>query len=147
VISAVEGKGGGVDLEREQYAVVEYLCDLGFYYTANWSLWEEVIDPLEAFLARWEGVPDVGQYLSGLSESANASIKEIEGKITNREAILIWADYNRAMDAWGMKDYDTARFYFEKVLTKAQRIPEPTLLAILSLIMLPALVYRRSRMG
>lgn len=146
-ISAVEGKGAGVDLEREQYAVAEYLCDLGFHYTANWSLWEEVIDPLEAFLSRWEGVPDIGQYLSGLSESANASIKEIEGKITSREAMLIRADYNRAMEAWGKKDYDTARFYFEEVLAKAQRIPEPALLAILSLIMLPALVCRRSRMG
>jgi hypothetical protein len=136
-ISAVEGKGGDVDLAREIYAVAEYLLDTGFSYTANWSLWEEVIDPLEAFLSGWEGVSDIGQYLSELSESANASIQEIEEKTTIREAMLIKADYSRAMEVWGKKDYDTARFYFEEVLAKAQRIPEPALLAILSLIMLP----------
>jgi hypothetical protein len=126
-ISAVEGKGAVVDLETEQYFIAEYLDDLGFHYTANWSLCRGVISPLEAFLARWEEVENLGEYFAEPFESANASIEEVEKRGMNREAMLMKADYSRAVKAWTENDYDTAKFYLEKVLAKFKEIPESAL--------------------
>ena len=63
---------------RDDYDRAEYIRDMGFCHTANWSLHQRVIDPLESFMAAWGGVDNLETYFAQLFEIVNASIQDVE---------------------------------------------------------------------
>jgi len=138
LINAVAEKGADTQLAMKHYDLAEYLHENRFCYTANWSLRERIIVPLESVLAGWDEI-------TGIFDAANTSITMIEEGGMSREAILMKADYSRAQKAWGEYDSGTTRLYLDKVLVKGAEFPEPALLSILGSAVLFAL--SRSRLG
>jgi hypothetical protein len=136
LINAMEEKGADIQLAMEHYYLAEYLYQNRYYYTANWSLYERIIEPLETCLAGWSQTME-------LFDAANASITATEEAGMSREAILMEADYSRAQKAWNEYDSDTARKYLDKVLSASE--PEQALLAILLAVLLFALSQNRPR--
>ena len=138
LINAVAEKGADTQLAMKHYDLAEYLHENRFCYTANWSLRERIIVPLESVLAGWDEI-------TGIFDAANTSITMIEEGGMSREAILMKADYSRAQKAWSEYDSETTRLYLDKVLAKAAEITEPAFLSILGSAVLFAL--SRSRLG
>lgn len=143
LIEAVKAKGADTQLAMKHFSTAEYLRDHNLCYTANWSLQRRITGPFESFLERWDEVPDMDEYFAGLFDEANLSIRMIEEKGLSREVILLEADYFRAEKAWIEHDYDAAKLYLEKIITRCLEIPEATLLAFLGPGLLPLLLRRR----
>ena len=142
LIGSATEMGAYTEPFRDHYATAEYLREKGFCYTANWSLHEGIIDPLESFLARWEGIEDLGTYFAGLFKAANSSIHEMEGLDMDREHMLMKADYSRAEKAWDEHEYDAAKLYLEKVIARFEEIPESPVIVIPCLIILAAFMSK-----
>ena len=138
IIDAAEAVGAYTQTFRDGYGIAEHVRDMGFCYTANWSLHRRVIDPLESFMAVWGGVGNLKEYFSELFETANASIQDIYEMGLDREAMLMGVDYSRAEKAWNENDYDTAKLYLDKVQSRFEEIPETFSPTILLFALLPA---------
>jgi hypothetical protein len=138
IIDAAEAIGAYTQPFRDGYDLAEYIRDMDFCYTANWSLNRRVIDPLESFMTVWGGVGNLEEYFSEMFETVNASIQDVYEMGLDREAMLMGVDYSRAEKAWNENDYDTAKFYLDKVQSRFEEIPETFSPTILLLILLPA---------
>ena len=127
LIDKIEEKGGDTQLANERYTIAQYIWDNWdheYYYTVNRSLHQRIIYPLESCLIAWDEITE-------LFDDANTSIITIEEKGMGREAIFMKADYSRAEKTWAEYDHDTTKSYLDKVLTKAEEIPELNLMPIL----------------
>jgi hypothetical protein len=123
LIGSATEMGAYTEPFRDHYATAEYLRENGFCSTANWSLHEGIIDPLESFLALWEGIEDLGTYFAGLFEVANSSIQEMEGRGMDREHMLMKADYSRAEKAWDEHEYDAQSSILRRSSPDLRRYP------------------------
>jgi hypothetical protein len=145
LIASVGAIGTFVQPFRDHYERAEYVRDMGFCHTANLSLQNRIIDPLESFMATWGGVGDLGTYFAERFETANASIVKAADMGVDRELLFMEMHYSMAEKAWGDHDYDIAKLYLDKVQDRFEKIPEiiPTLLLSL-LVILKREGYRRA---
>jgi hypothetical protein len=82
----------------------------------------------------WEEIPC-------MFAQASDCIETLKQEGTDQEVWVSNYDYTKAVDAWAQYDYGTTRQRLQRII---DRVPEPTLLTILGLILLPALLRRKN---
>jgi hypothetical protein len=105
----------------------------------NQYLYDEAKPRLEAIInaiGHWDEIKN-------LYSQAGETIKALEQEGMSREATMAKGDYSRVEEAWAEYDYDTAKYYLQKIIEV--QIPEQALqpiLSILGTILLPTLIRR-----
>jgi hypothetical protein len=84
-----------------------------------------------------------------LNDAKDAVLKSVNMLIQQGESwtrrYTIWGirgNYLDAQSAWEEGNYDEAKTYHQKIIDKVAEIPEPALLPLLGLVLLPALFRR-----
>jgi hypothetical protein len=134
--------------------LIEYLESIGVnttklksdqtYQADNWRtdrwLYHEAKPNLEKMISVMEHWEEINQMFADAENAIN--LIEPQGK---RELPMMKGDLNRAKSTWEEYDYDRTKNYLQNILAKAIEIPELVLPPILSLILLPVLLWRRNR--
>jgi hypothetical protein len=129
-------ESGGVNITRlesdQMYQANNWRTDRWLYHEAKPNL-EKMIISME----HWEEI-------NNMFAKAENAINLIEPQ-GNRELPVMKADLKRAKSTWEEYDYAKTENYLQNILEKAIEIPELVLSSILSLILLPVLLWRRNR--
>jgi hypothetical protein len=118
------------EIEKE-FRMVEFVYGKGFLYTANRTLLGSVLPRVAPVLENFDQIQD-------LFAQATGCIKTLKEQGDDRTAVILSADYDRAVKVWGEYDHDTTRTYLEKITVKC---PEPLTLSILGLVLLFLLLH------
>jgi hypothetical protein len=110
LIEAMEEKGADIQQAMKYYGSASYLYENQFYYTANWSLRERIIGPMESCLAGWDQI-------SRMLDAANESIKALEQ--AGIDTARMRGDYALAQTYWQKYQYEETNTSLSKIVTDA----------------------------
>jgi len=131
-IEGLEQKGENTTKIRYDYVETqdnwEKYC---YFHDEDRQLLENMVDAMEP----WNEIIT-------MFPEAEEAINSMEREGNTREALMAKGDYSRAETAWAKYEYDTTKNYLQKIIDKAAKIPETTLL-YLGLFLLLALLQRR----
>ena len=137
LVEEVKKKGTNTTQLEAEYAKARDLWreDHYNYLRARESL-SELADHMKLSLQHWDEVCAMFSHASQLIEEAT-----LKGMDTKR----MESDYVAAEGLWAECDSEIAKWYLQRILDKEPEIPEPALLSILSLVLLPAFLRRGGR--
>jgi hypothetical protein len=129
LIEDLEGKGGNSTQLRSWHAEAREAWQKNHLYWSSRNLLQTIIEVTE----NWDEVVE-------MFSQANATIQEAEQLGADARTITIMKGYySQAESRWREYDYKRTKTFLQQILD----MPEPALLCILGLILLPTLLRRR----
>ncbi len=138
-IEEAEGIGVNTTKAKDDYAQAEASWQKdGYFFETAKSYLQGILDSLNLVIDNYEEI-------TGMFALASDLISQVEGKGLDRDALVMKGDMIKAEEEWAIYDVERTRTHLTSIKNKAADlgIPEPALLPILGLILLPALLRRR----